>query len=145
MATSASASTNSLREQAQVEELLRQILRHVQQAAGTVENSTKASTDGTEEVFRLRMDGVDYALVRSVSQSHQQSVGLSPREQAIVRLIIKGHSNKTIARIIDISPWTVATHLRRVFAKLEVNSRSEMVARVLSDGLLISENLCSSR
>src|SRR5713226_5179902 len=107
MATSASASTNSLREQAQVEELLRQILRHVQQAAGTVENSTKASTDGTEEVFRLRMDGVDYALVRSVSQSHQQSVGLSPREQAIVRLIIKGHSNKTIARIIDISPWTV--------------------------------------
>ena len=83
------------------------------------------------------MDGVDYALARSVLQSHQQSVGLSPREQAIIRLIIiKGHSNKTIARIIDISPWTVATHLRRVFAKLEVSSRSEMVARVLSDGLI---------
>ena len=88
-------------------------------------------------MFRLSMDGVDYALARSVLQSHQQSVGLSPREQAIIRLIIiKGHSNKTIARIIDIIPWTVATHLRRVFAKLEVSSRSEMVARVLSDGLI---------
>ena len=119
--------------------MLRLILAHVRQVATTAETSATVGTDGTEEVFRLSMDGVDYALARSVLQSHQQSVGLSPREQAIIRLIIKGHSNKTIARIIDISPWTVATHLRRVFAKLEVNSRSEMVARVLSDGLLISE------
>ena len=117
--------------------MLRLILAHVRQVATTAETSATVGTDGTEEVFRLSMDGVDYALARSVLQSHQQSVGLSPREQAIIRLIIiKGHSNKTIARIIDIIPWTVATHLRRVFAKLEVSSRSEMVARVLSDGLI---------
>ena len=68
--------------------MLRLILAHVRQVATTAETSATVSTDGTEEVFRLSMDGVDYALARSVLQSHQQSVGLSPREQAIIRLII---------------------------------------------------------
>ena len=137
MATSARARTNGLREQAHLEQVLRLILAHVRQVATTAETSATVRTDGTEEVFRLSMDSVDYALARSVLQSHQQSVGLSPREQAIIRLIIiKGHSNQTIARIIDIIPRTVATHLRRVFANLEVSSRSEMAARVLSDGLI---------
>ncbi|MCB0208589.1 MAG: helix-turn-helix transcriptional regulator [Anaerolineae bacterium] len=62
-------------------------------------------------------------------------VNLSPREQEIVRLVAKGHSNKVIAKVLDISPWTVSTHLRRVFVKLEVSSRAEMVARVLEADL----------
>ena len=53
---------------------------------------------------------------------------LSPREQEIVRLVAKGLPNKTIAAILDISPWTVATHLRRVFGKLGVRSRAAMIA-----------------
>ena len=61
---------------------------------------------------------------------------LSPREREIARLVAAGHGNKTIARILDISAWTVAAHLRRVFAKLEVASRAEMVARVVEADLL---------
>jgi DNA-binding CsgD family transcriptional regulator len=53
---------------------------------------------------------------------------LSPREQQIVRLVAKGHGNKTIGSVLDISPWTVSTHLRRIFAKLGVGSRASMVA-----------------
>lgn len=53
---------------------------------------------------------------------------LSPREQEIVRLVAKGLPNKTIAAILDISPWTVATHLRRIFGKLSVRSRAAMIA-----------------
>src|SRR5207248_759950 len=83
MATSARARTNGLREQAHLEQVLRLILAHVRQVATTAETSATVRTDGTEEVFRLSMDSVDYALARSVLQSHQQSVGLSPREQAI--------------------------------------------------------------
>lgn len=58
-------------------------------------------------------------------------ITLSPREQEIARLVAKGYVNKTIANILEISPWTVNTHLRRIFAKLDVNSRAEMVATVL--------------
>jgi DNA-binding NarL/FixJ family response regulator len=61
------------------------------------------------------------------------------RECEIVRLVAKGHCNKTIALVLDISAWTVATHLRRIFAKLEVSSRAEMVARALQDGLLADD------
>ena len=38
-----------------------------------------------------------------------------------------GKSNKQIAKKLKISEWTVSTHLRRVFTKLKVDSRAEMV------------------
>ena len=56
---------------------------------------------------------------------------LSPREQEIVRMVAKGHTNQAIADVLGISSWTVSTHLRRVFAKLHVNSRAAMVADVV--------------
>jgi DNA-binding CsgD family transcriptional regulator len=38
--------------------------------------------------------------------------------------------------VLEISSWTVATHLRRVFAKLGVRTRAAMVARALEEGLI---------
>ncbi|WLB58018.1 response regulator transcription factor [Bradyrhizobium japonicum] len=69
-----------------------------------------------------------YVLMRQhvVATTH-----LSPRELEIVRLVADGLPNKTIGAILDISAWTVATHLRRIFAKLGVTSRSAMVARAV--------------
>lgn len=58
--------------------------------------------------------------------------GLSPREEEIARMVAKGYPNKTIAAVLEISPWTVCTHLRRIFAKLDVRSRAAMVARLLA-------------
>ena len=52
---------------------------------------------------------------------------LSERELQIVELVAQGKSNKQIAKKLKISEWTVSTHLRRVFAKLNVDSRAEMV------------------
>ena len=48
-------------------------------------------------------------------------------------MVAKGYPNKTIASVLDISTWTVASHLRRVFSKLGVSSRAAMVARLLED------------
>ena len=45
-------------------------------------------------------------------------------------------ANKVIADVLDVSLWTVGTHLRRIITKLGVNSRAEMVAHVLGGGLL---------
>ena len=58
-------------------------------------------------------------------------LGLSPREYEIVRQVANDRSNKEIAAILGISVWTVSTHLRRVFAKLDVHTRAAMVARVI--------------
>ena len=55
---------------------------------------------------------------------------LSPREAQIAVLIADGATNRLIASVLDISLWTVSTHIRRIFAKLGVNNRAEMVARL---------------
>ena len=58
------------------------------------------------------------------------AVSLSPREAEIARMVAAGLTNKAIASVLDISPWTVGTYLRRIFVKLEVNSRAAMTAAV---------------
>jgi DNA-binding CsgD family transcriptional regulator len=52
---------------------------------------------------------------------------LTKRELQIVVMVARGLVNKVIADRLHISEWTVSTHLRRVFAKLHVDSRAEMV------------------
>jgi len=97
----------------------------------------RRTTEGVEEVlFELDIDGTHYILTRSRPQLSTEQVSLSPRELAIAQLIAKGVPNKGIGEILEISQWTVATHLRRIFAKLDVTSRAAMVARVFGDNLL---------
>ena len=57
---------------------------------------------------------------------------LSPREQEIARMVGRGYTNKEIARVLEISSWTVSAHLRRVFSKLNVTTRAAMVATILT-------------
>jgi len=57
---------------------------------------------------------------------------LSPREMQIARLVARGATNRSIASTLDISSWTVSTHLRRVFAKLGVSNRAEMVNQLFA-------------
>ena len=54
---------------------------------------------------------------------------LTPRELQIVTLVADGKVNKQIADVLRISEWTVSTHLRRIFAKLDVDTRAAMVSR----------------
>jgi hypothetical protein len=48
-----------------------------------------------------------------------------------VGLVADGLPNKCIGAVLEISSWTVATHVRRVFSKLGVTSRAAMVARLM--------------
>jgi DNA-binding CsgD family transcriptional regulator len=82
-----------------------------------------------EIILDTEIDGGRYLLVR-LPKPAQSQVRLSPREQEIVRMVAQGHSNKIIADVLNISSWTVCTHLRRVFGKLGVGSRAAMVARL---------------
>jgi DNA-binding CsgD family transcriptional regulator len=58
---------------------------------------------------------------------------LTPREREVARLVAAGLPNKQIADTLNLSEWTVASYLRRIFAKLSVRSRAAMVARLLND------------
>jgi DNA-binding CsgD family transcriptional regulator len=61
---------------------------------------------------------------------------LSAREKNIINLIAQGQSNKEIARSLRISPETVKTYVRRIFAKLNVSKRPQAVALAQSLGLV---------
>jgi ATP/maltotriose-dependent transcriptional regulator MalT len=61
--------------------------------------------------------------------------GLSTRECGILELIGQGYSNKRVARTLGISAETVKSHVKRVFIKLDVNTRAHAVARAQSLGL----------
>ena len=47
-------------------------------------------------------------------------------ELAVAQLVADGHTNREIADRLFVSPHTVNTHLRHVFAKLQVNSRVDL-------------------
>lgn len=61
---------------------------------------------------------------------------LSPQEIRLLKLLMEGHLNKTAAAELGISVHTVGFHLRSIYEKLHVHSRSEAVARALRTGLI---------
>jgi len=78
----------------------------------------------------MKVDGIRCVLVRNDGDGTEDAA-LSPRELEIARMVAAGHPNKTIAAVLDISAWTVGTHLRRIFSKLRVTSRAAMVATLM--------------
>lgn len=68
------------------------------------------------------------------NRAHQTSHGapglnsvLTERETNVIRLVAQGHSNKEIARAMNISAETVKTHLKKIFEKLGVQQRAQAV------------------
>lgn len=61
---------------------------------------------------------------------------LTFREMDVLRLVVKGHSNKVVARQLDIAIGTVKSHLKSIFEKLDATSRTEVAAVAEERGLL---------
>lgn len=61
---------------------------------------------------------------------------VSPRELDVVRLVVEGRSNDEVGATLGIGVKTVETHLRRLFERFEVASRTELAARALREGWL---------
>jgi DNA-binding NarL/FixJ family response regulator len=57
---------------------------------------------------------------------------LTPREMDVARLAAQGYRNAEIANELHISILTVETHLKRIYGKLKIRSRTEL-ARVIRD------------
>ena len=65
------------------------------------------------------------------AQAHADRIRLTPREEEILGLLAKGTQYKGIAGALGISLDTVRTHLRRIYEKLHVHSRTEAVVKFL--------------
>ena len=66
----------------------------------------------------------------------QSDYGLSEREREILQLMTTGLIKKEIADRLKLSIHTVDTYLRRIYEKLEVNTRTGAVAKALKEGLV---------
>jgi DNA-binding CsgD family transcriptional regulator len=67
-----------------------------------------------------------------------ESYGLTPREVEIVILLARGLATKEIAAELSLSSHTVRDHIKAIYEKTCVNSRSELVARLFSEHMLDS-------
>ncbi len=75
-------------------------------------------------------------LLKTISGRERIADALSPREVEVLSLVSQGLENKQIARSLGISEATVKTHLKGVFARLDVSSRAEAVAIGLRLGII---------
>jgi DNA-binding CsgD family transcriptional regulator len=88
------------------------------------------------DVERLRplVGGIavaDAALMRGARPSLRDEPQLTPREREVVEYACRGLQTRDIALCLGTSPKTVSNQLQRVFDKLGVSTRSELVARIL--------------
>ena len=61
---------------------------------------------------------------------------LTPHETQLLKLLIEGHHKKTAAREMNISVNTVSFHLKNIYKKLQVHSKTEAVAKALREHLV---------
>ena len=116
------------------EDLVRTLARRPATESQLGNATGPATADPAAVVLRTVYEGSQYSLVREtapVESAGGPSPALSPREQEIARMVAKGYPNKAIAAVLEISEWTVGSHLRRIFAKLQVTSRAAMVTQCL--------------
>ena len=66
---------------------------------------------------------------------------LTAREVEVMRLLVRGLTNREIANVFSISESTVKNHVNRLLAKLEVSDRTEAVTLCLMRGIVTLEDL----
>jgi DNA-binding NarL/FixJ family response regulator len=76
------------------------------------------------------------ALFRDIRPPERADYELTPHETRLLKLLVEGHNYKTAAVELNVSVNTVSFHMRRIYEKLQVHSKSEAVAKALRDRLV---------
>jgi DNA-binding NarL/FixJ family response regulator len=76
------------------------------------------------------------ALFREIRPPERADYQLTPHETRLLKLFVEGHNYKTAAAELGVSVNTVNFHVRSVYSKLQVHSRSEAVAKAIINRLV---------
>lgn len=75
-------------------------------------------------------------LFRDIRPPDRADYHLTPHETRLLKLLVDGHNYKTAAVEVGVSVTTVAFHMRNIYEKLQVHSKSEAVAKALRNRLV---------
>ena len=75
-------------------------------------------------------------LFKDIRPPEKVDYDLSPHELRLLKLLVEGHSYKTAALELKVSVNTVSFHLKNIYEKLQVHSKSEAVAKALKNRLI---------
>jgi DNA-binding NarL/FixJ family response regulator len=76
------------------------------------------------------------ALFREIRPPERADYELTPHETRLLKLLVEGHNYKTAAAELNVSIHTVSFHLRSIYEKLQVHSKSEAVAKAVLNRLI---------
>ncbi len=76
------------------------------------------------------------SLFREIRPPQRPEFELSPHETRLLKLFVDGHNYKTAAAELGVTVHTVSFHLRSIYDKLQVHSKSEAVAKALRNRLI---------
>jgi DNA-binding CsgD family transcriptional regulator/tetratricopeptide (TPR) repeat protein len=99
----------------------------------TVSAEAGASWDAARIRGRLRRLGVRRRIVAAGAVARSGWDALTPAERQVAQLVGEGKTNREIGEQLFVSPHTVSAHLRRIFDKLAVRSRGELIRANLSE------------
>jgi predicted ATPase/DNA-binding NarL/FixJ family response regulator len=81
------------------------------------------------------------AAIEGASTADARAIGLlTPRERSVAELVARGASNRHVAQMLHISERTVARHLENIFAKLGLNTRTQVSLWIVEHGLSTRES-----
>ena len=77
------------------------------------------------------------ALFRQTRSAASEDHDLTPHEIRVLKLLVDGHNYKTAAVELSVSVNTVSFHMRRIYDKLHVHTKSEAVAKALRNQIVV--------
>ena len=97
------------------------------QILAAVEEVHRGGSPMSSQIARLRVQQFQQA-----NGGREEASRLTPREEEILGMAMKGFRSKEIADALSLSPQTVQTHFRNIYEKLHVRSRAEAVAKFMA-------------
>ena len=90
----------------------------------------------SEELPSPRVQFVEQSTIDGLEAAQRKRAGrvLSPRERTVARLLVQGHTLKSVAAELRVSPSTVSTLCERIYRKLGIRKRAQLAVRLHAIG-----------